>query len=341
MELEVTRRELRFREPLRTAYGTLERRELVSIRLRADDGTVGVGEAAPLEPYDGVSVEAVHEQIEACRELLAQGEGTSRAQLLAACAERCALAAALSGVDIALWDLEARRRHRRVVGLLDAGALAEVPVNATIDASAPAAAAARAAEAVDAGFSCLKVKAGVDGDEARVAAVRAAAGRQAQIRLDANGAWSVAEAVDALRGLARGGIELCEEPVHGVVALREVRGALNGRVAISMDETAALPGAIGAGAVDAVCLKVARCGGISGVLAAARTARAAGSDVYLASSFDGPVGIAAALHAAAALRVKRHCGLATLALFADCADPFPVQQGSIALPEGPGLGVSA
>jgi L-Ala-D/L-Glu epimerase len=46
----------------------------------------------------------------------------------------------------------------------------------------------------------------------------------------------------------------------------------------------------------------------------ARSARAAGADVYLASTFDGPRGIAAAVHAAAALRITRSCGLATGAL---------------------------
>jgi L-alanine-DL-glutamate epimerase-like enolase superfamily enzyme len=76
------------------------------------------------------------------------------------------------------------------------------------------------------------------------------------------------------------------------------------------------------------------------VLEAAAAARGAGSDVYLASTFDGPVGVAAGLHAAAALRVTRPCGLATLALFDGLADPFPPEDGAIALPDTPGLGVS-
>jgi L-alanine-DL-glutamate epimerase-like enolase superfamily enzyme len=169
--------------------------------------------------------------------------------------------------------------------------------------------------------------------------VRAGAGRGVALRLDANGAWSVPEAVDSLRSLATTRLELCEEPVHGVEALRSVREALEGRVAIAMDETGAEPGAVASGAVDAVCLKLGRCGGIGGAMRAAREARAAGSDVYLTSTFDGPAGIAAALHVAAALGIGRACGLATLGLFADCADPFPVRRGAIALPAGPGLGV--
>ena len=60
--------------------------------------------------------------------------------------------------------------------------------------------------------------------------------------------------------------------------------------------------------------------------------------MYLASTLDGPLGIAAALHAAAAIRPDRPCGLATLALFADREDPLPASGGRIGLPSGPGLG---
>src|SRR5215213_2314031 len=147
-----------------------------------------------------------------------------------------------------------------------------------------------------AGFGCVKVKVGVGDDAGRVAAVRAAIGPEVALRVDANGAWETVEvAVAALRALEPVGIEYAEEPVHGVEPLRAVRAAV--AVPIAMDETAEP----GVGATDAVCLKVARCGGITGLMRDARAARAAGSVVYVASSFDGPVGVAAGLHAAAAL----------------------------------------
>ncbi|HVE67519.1 MAG TPA: enolase C-terminal domain-like protein, partial [Solirubrobacteraceae bacterium] len=217
------------------------------------------------------------------------------------------------------------------------GPLQAVPVNALIGAEDRAGASRAAAEAVRAGFRCVKVKVATGNDAGRLAAVRAAAGPDVAIRVDANGAWTVEEAVAALGALAPVGIELCEEPVHGVEALRAVRAAVD--VPIAMDETASRePGAAGSGATDAVCLKVAALGGLGPLLEAAAAARAAGSDVYLASTFDGPAGIAAALHAAAALRVTRPCGLATLSLFADAGDPFPPRDGSIAVPDLPGLG---
>jgi L-alanine-DL-glutamate epimerase-like enolase superfamily enzyme len=90
---------------------------------------------------------------------------------------------------------------------------------------------------------------------------------------------------------------------------------------------------------DAVCLKISRCGGIGGLLAAATLVRASGAEVYLASTYDGPHGIAAALHAAAALAPLPPCGLATLELFEEPPAALRVVRGEIAVPRGPGLGV--
>jgi L-alanine-DL-glutamate epimerase-like enolase superfamily enzyme len=170
-----------------------------------------------------------------------------------------------------------------------------------------------------------------------VAAVRAAVGPQMELRLDANGAWEVDEAVAAIEALAPAGLELVEEPVHGVQAMRQVRDRVAVRVA--MDETAAQPGSLTAKVADAVCLKVSRCGGISRLLAQATLVRQSGADVYLASTFDGPLGIAAAVHCAAALKTTTACGLGTLGLFADELTVLPVEHGAIAVPEQPGLAV--
>ena len=199
-----------------------------------------------------------------------------------------------------------------------------MPVNATITAEDRSGAAEQAAEAARAGFGVVKVKVGIGDDAGRLAAVRAAVGPAVGLRVDANGAWSVPEAVAAIGSLEPVGLELVEEPVHGLENVRRVREAVAARVAI--DETSAEPGALGAGAADAVCLKLSRCGGISGALAAGAEVRASGAEVYLTSSLDGPVGVAGALHAAAALASTgplAHCGLATLALFEDLEDPLP------------------
>jgi L-alanine-DL-glutamate epimerase-like enolase superfamily enzyme len=112
-------------------------------------------------------------------------------------------------------------------------------------------------------------------------------------------------------------------------------------VRVAIDETAAEHGALGAGVADAVCLKISRCGGISGLIAAATLVRASGAEAYVASSYDGPLGIAAGVHAAAALASRGpvpHCGLATLWMFDGVKAQLQAHSGRIALPSGAGLG---
>jgi L-alanine-DL-glutamate epimerase-like enolase superfamily enzyme len=227
------------------------------------------------------------------------------------------------------------RAARPVWQLLGASAAPSVELNATIAVEDRAGAAREAAEARTAGFRCLKVKVGVGDDAGRLAAVRAAAGAEMAIRIDANGAWSVQEAVAGLRLLEPVGIELCEEPVSGLSDLAQV--CAQSSVPIALDESAALPGAFDHRVCEAVCLKIARCGGITGVLDAARRARGAGYEVYLASTYDGPLGIAAALHACTVVRPDRPCGLATLGMF-ERPESLPIADGLMPVAAGAGLG---
>jgi len=337
MEVRVVQVTLTFAHPLATAYGTLRQRDLLLLRLSDADGAVGWGEAAPLTPYDGVSIAKVRAAFEAYEAILGDGDASTSAELL----ERCRIVAdipqALAAVDLALWDRAGNRENKPVAELIAGDPARAVRVNATIVAEDRAQAARQAADAAGAGYTCVKVKVGIGDDAGRVAAVRAAAGPQMELRLDANGAWEVDEAVAAIEALAPAGLELVEEPVHGVDAMRAVRERVPVRVAI--DETAGEPGSLTAHVADAVCLKVSRCGGISRLLAQAALVRASGAEVYLASTFDGPLGIAAALHCAAALKPAAACGLGTLELFADELTVLPVEQGTIAVPRQPGLGV--
>jgi L-alanine-DL-glutamate epimerase-like enolase superfamily enzyme len=321
----------------RAAHGTVSERELVLVGVEAADGLTGHGEAAPLPSYDGVGVAEVMEALEACRPVLADYPAHAPiADVIARCGERTVIAQALAAIDLALWDLAGQRVSEPVWRLLGASDAGPVPVNWTIDATDRSGAAREAAEARAAGFRTIKVKVGVGDDAGRLAAVRAFAGPQMTIRIDANGAWTLEEAAVALPALEPVGIELCEEPVHGLAGIAALRDS---GIPLALDESAVDPLAFTAPPSAAfACLKIARCGGVTGLLSAAADARAAGYEVFLASTLDGPLGIAGALHVAAALRPERACGLATLALFEGRPDPLPARDGAVALPSGPGLG---
>ncbi len=195
-----------------------------------------------------------------------------------------------------------------------------VAVNATVPAVAPE----RVPEVLEQFPGCTVAKVKVaDGplaaDLARVAAVRAAG---LAVRVDANGLWSVDEAVAALRALVhQGPLEYAEQPCATVAELAAVRAAGTG-VAVAADEsirTAADPlRVVRAGAADVAVLKVPPLGGVRRVLALAAELDALGVPVVISSALDSAVGMAAGLAAAAALPGgSLACGLATGGLFLD------------------------
>ena len=205
-----------------------------------------------------------------------------------------------------------------------------VPINATVPAVTPDQVPGVLARFP--GAATAKVKVAEPGqtltdDVARVNAVRAIIGT---VRVDANGGWSVEEAVAAAAALTVDGpLEYLEQPCRTVAELAEVRRRI-GRfpgVPVAADESirkAADPLAVvRAGAADIAVLKVAPLGGVRAMLGIAAEIDV---PVVVSSALDSAVGIAAGLAAAAALpRLGYACGLGTGGLFVeDVADLTPV-----------------
>ena len=195
-----------------------------------------------------------------------------------------------------------------------------IEVNTTV----PVVPGERAAELVGAsGCRTAKVKVAdprVDlaADARRVEAVRDALGPGGRIRVDANGAWTVPQAVDAIEVLAAaaGGLEYVEQPCRTLTELAEVR-RLTG-VPIAADESirrATDPAKVAlTGAADIAVIKVAPLGGVRSAL---RIAASAGLPVVVSSAVDSSVGLAAGLALAAALpELPFACGLGTVSLLA-------------------------
>jgi o-succinylbenzoate synthase len=310
------------REPFVTASGVVRSRELVLIRLEDDDGTPGFGEAAPLESYDGVSVDDVWAALR---------EGPPA---------RGAPPQARAAWELAELDLQARRRGRP---LGEPGADA-IPVNRTLPAGPPEETSRYAREGVRAGYSCFKVKVGLPDDAQRVAAVREAIGSWPALRLDANGAWGPEEAIERIAELEPYDLQLVEQPCRTLEELALVRPRVG--VPVAADETIAsaedVRRAGDTRACDVVNVKLAGSGGYLPAREALREAEKRGLRAFLSSTLDGPWGIAAALQLAASERISLACGLATLELFeARIARVLGhPANGLLSVPQGPGLGVT-
>ncbi|MFN8217205.1 MAG: mandelate racemase/muconate lactonizing enzyme family protein [Solirubrobacterales bacterium] len=326
---------LPFREPYVTARGTLTRREMVLLRLRAEEGLEGLGEAVPLSLRGGATLARVTRELEALGELA--GEAPAGLEAGAAAAELSA--PARCAVETALWDLRARAGGATTQP-------AAVECNATLVAGEPAAVAAEARRWQEAGFTTFKLKLGAGQDVAQVRAVREALGEEARIRVDANAAWSLAAARETLAAIEPFGIELVEQPVERIEEAAELAAAtgipLAGDESIVTAADARRAAELGAFAVTGI--KLSKVGGQATALAIAEELAA-----YASSALDGPVGIAAGARLAAALDARAAAGLqpriahglATQRLFAAtiASVQCEVRDGWLHPPPGPGLGV--
>ena len=315
---------LPFREPYVAANGTIERREMVVLRLTGDSEVVGHGDAVPMSLRGGPGLEQMLNGLDGGCAGVLEGEEVGKVgdirRLVAACAETGAPPGALAAVDAALIDLLGRATETPAWRLLGADASGPVPCNGTLGGGDPSTVAASAAAMVERGFGTLKVKVGTGADAERMSAVREACGPEVALRVDANGSWCLSRAQRELRELgATVGLELAEQPCESLEELSGLRASVD--VPVVADESVATPAdaerAMKLGACDAVTLKLAKVGGPHAAIDLARTIPA-----YLSSALDSAIGVAAGLHTALALPSTGFAaglahGLATSSLFAD------------------------
>jgi len=208
-----------------------------------------------------------------------------------------------------------------------------IPVNVTVPAVAPDAAAALAAGS---GATTAKVKVGEPGDSAlddlaRVRAVRDALGPEAKIRVDVNGAWDLDTACRRLDALAEVGLEYVEQPVSAIEDMAELRRRV--AVKVAADESVRLADdpmeVVEREAADLLVLKVQPLGGVAQVLGLAARC---GLPVVVSSALETSVGLYGGLLAASLLEDLPHaCGLGTVSLLGGDVtfDPLVARRGVI------------
>jgi L-alanine-DL-glutamate epimerase-like enolase superfamily enzyme len=315
--------------------------DMVLVRAEAADGTVGWGEAFAYGCAGAVKA--------ALDEMVAPLALGRRIDDLAAFARELQFRLhiqgrygitlfALSGLDIALWDIAAKRAGRPLSALLGQGARRSVPAYASLVRYAdPAAVAAIVSRARGAGFAAIKLhEIAYDG----IAAGRAAAGPGASVMTDVNGAWRHDEAEAILPRLATLGLAWVEEPIFppeddaALAALGRFGVPIAaGENACTEVEFRRLARAV------AICQpSVVKLGGVSEFVAAAASCRAAGARVVPHSPYFGP-GYWATLHLAAALPGLDLFEYLYVKPAAFLARDIPLPAaGVIAVPAAPGLG---
>jgi len=332
--VEVIPYALPFRKPYVTARGRLDRREMALLRLRSDDGLIGLGEAVPLSLRGGIGLAQVVSELEALGGRDSLDEATLRGDaVVLSPPARCA---ALT----ALLDLRGRRAPSEIA----TGQSQPVECNATLVAGEPVAVAADALAWAEDGFTSFKLKLGTGDDAGQVRAVREAVGPEARIRVDANAAWDVDAAVRTLGELEPFDIELAEQPVASLEEAARVAPTTSIPIAgdESVESRAHAERARDLNACALVGIKLSKVGGPEAAIEIAEVLPS-----YVSSALDGPVGIAAGAQVAQTLdagiagRESLAHGLATQRLFSStiAAVECELRDGMLHSPADPGLGV--
>jgi len=249
---------------------------------------------------------------------------------------------ALSGLDIALWDIAGKAAGKPLHALLGGAKRERLACYASLLRYADAALCAQyCAQAVDEGYGAIKLH---EVSEPVIAAARAAVPKSAALLLDVNCEWTVTDAIAIGRRLAPMGLAWFEEPVFppedgaGLRAVGEACGIpiAAGENCCFATQFAAL---FDAGAVQYAQPSVTKVGGITEFRRVAALAAERGVQLAPHSPYFGP-GALATLHLVAALAPEARFEYFYLQpdawLYGDLLAP---RRGELGVPQGPGLGM--
>ena len=300
---------LRLSEPLTLKGETLRHREGLLLELPGEGGAVGWGEASPLPGFSREGLDEVAGQLRDLASSMVGREvtddwidpdGSFSLEL-----DAMDLAPSVRfGFELALWNLYAASRGKSLPELVTPHPRATVPVNALISGP-PDEALEEARRIRSAGYGAVKIKVGARSVEEDIALVRALneeLGDAASLRLDANRAWSLEEAVEFVRGTEGSRLEYVEEPLADPAQLPSF--ARTHGVPVALDESLAgmEPEALqDHGYARAVVLKPTLLGGISRTLRFASRASYLGIKPVMSSAYETGVGTAALVALAAGI----------------------------------------
>ena len=338
------------RVPFKTALRSVNSVEDIIVEIHTDTGHIGYGEAPPTGAITGDTTGAILGALNDHIIKTIVGKDVDDFENLLQTLNKCIVGntSAKAAVDMALYDLYGQLYNIPVYKMLGGGKN-KIITDITISVNDPDEMARDTKVAIDRGYDTIKVKVGVnpDLDIARLTAVRAAAGPNALIRIDANQAWSPKQAVKLLNKMQDKGldIEFVEQPVKGkdfeglkYVTERSYVPVMADESVFSVEDAFKI---MQMGAADLINIKLMKCGGIYNALKIASAAEVYGVECMLGCMLEAKVSVNAAVHLACAKNIITKIDLDGPVL---CSED-PVLGGAvfnekeIILPDSPGLGV--
>jgi L-alanine-DL-glutamate epimerase-like enolase superfamily enzyme len=335
------------------ALGRHEASPYLLIRVHTGDGLAGLGEVSATAIWSGEDAVTAKHVIDGYLAPAILGEDPRDIERLTIRLRRAVAGNPFTkaGIEIALWDLLGKAVGLPLYRLLGGAVRRSVPIKMSVSGTEPLVAAQIAEWTLEHDIRALKVKVGIDvaSDIARVKAVRETVGDGFRMGVDANGGWSVRDAIPTIRKLhEHQGIYFAEQPVAplSIGWLAEVRKSVP--VPLIADESCYTPqdavGLAKADAADVLSIYVGK-GGIGAARKIAAVAEGAGFVCTVGSNLELGIASAAMIHLAASTASvaaeEFPCDvLGPLAYDTDLLiSPIQYEHGAALIPEGPGLGV--
>lgn len=333
IETEIVR--LKLRHTWTTVMSSSQFRDNLHLRY-TQDGITGRGEAAPIVRYHE-NAESARQSVESVRGLFASADPRQFAKIEAEIFQRIdGQFASKAAIDIALMDWTGQKLGvplYRYFGLDPADA----PITTfSIGIDNPQTTRQKVKEA--AAFPVLKIKVGLDTDEATIEAVRSVTKKP--LRVDANEGWkNREEAVRKINWLEKQGVEFIEQPMPAsmIEETRWVRSRVH--IPIIADEACLHPGDIPklVNAFDGVNIKLMKSGGMLEAYRMIQIAKSLGMKTMLGCMIESSIGVTAAAHLSPMVDYADLDGNLLIA-----NDPYigvTVRQGKLIPPDRPGLGL--
>jgi L-alanine-DL-glutamate epimerase-like enolase superfamily enzyme len=334
------------------AQGTLTHSDFALVVLETDEGISGYGEVSSALFYYRLGTSHAQD-INAYLASLLIGEDPLRIPILVERMDRALRWGnqAISGVEMALWDIAGKVARLPVYRLLGGKAREGVPLNWTVGFLDPDKTAEQAADYIEKyGMRSIRLKIGRPGDiDAQAcAAVRQRLGPNLVMRVDANAYYgSPKEAIRAIRLLEPYNIQMVEQPLaaYDLVGHAEVRLAVD--VPISLDESIQSPrdalAAIQARAADVFNVYVSESGGLLRAQQIMAIAEAGGIGCLIGTMGELQIASAAGIHlGVACVNVPYTCDLVGPLRYNESIvqEALRLEDGLFYPPEGPGLGIT-
>lgn len=336
--------------PFKTALRAVDSVNDIVVRITADDGQTGYGEAPPTAVITGETKGSIRCAIE---EFIAPPligmeienlDGIMKALHKSMIKNTSAKAA----VDMAVYDLFAKSCGMPLYKVLG-GSKGEIETDLTISVNETEEMVKDSLLAIRQGFKILKIKVGKEGqkDVERIKAIRHAVGPDIKLRIDANQGWSAKDAVRIIRKLEDMGIDmdLVEQPVsaHDFEGMKLVTSQVQTPILADESVFSAMDAIhiIKERAADLINIKLMKTGGIYEALKVCAIAECYEVECMIGCMLESKIAVSAAAHLAAAKGIITRADLDGPSLCSE--DPYsggPAFMGSrILLNAKPGLGI--